>query len=411
MFDAETIRAQFPIFSRTVRGGKRLVYLDNAATTQRPQGVIDELVKAYTTHNANIHRGVHTLSEEATVLFEESRKATQQFVGARIPTEIIFTKSTTESINLVAQAWARPRLKAGDEILLTEMEHHANLIPWQRVAAQTGVVLRFIPVLPEGTFDLRNLSRLLTEKTKLVALVHASNFLGTLNDLTEITKRARGFEVPILLDAAQSAAHLPLHVQKLKVDFLTCSAHKLYGPFGVGILYMKDIHHEACEPFLTGGHMIKEVQFDSATYAEVPDLFEAGTQAIAEVIALQSAFTFIQDIGWESLAEHEKDVTQYLLQQLTDAGAVVHGRQTTEHRVGVVSFSVPSIHAHDLATVVDQSEGVAIRSGHHCVQPLHRKMGLTDSARASIGVYNTRDDVDALMRGIATARKILQVAQ
>ncbi len=403
----DSLIKDFPIFNRKVGSGKDLVYLDNAATTQKPQVVVDALVDYYQNHNANIHRGVHTLSEEATERYEAVRGKVQKFIGARLPSEIIFTSGTTEAINLVSYTWGRQNINAGDEILLTEMEHHANLIPWQILAKEKQAVLRFIPVTEHGLLDFRNLTALLNEKTKLVAMVHASNFLGTLNDLSPIVKRAKKLGVPVLLDAAQSAPHLPLNVQKLGVDFLAFSAHKMLGPTGVGVLYIKDNIAQGMAPFLTGGGMIKKVSYDKTEFQTPPHRFEAGTPNIAGVIGLGAALDYLEKVGFENLLAHERELVRYLLEKLGEIGGVtVYGSRELELKVGVVSFSVVGIHSHDLATLADE-QGVAIRSGHHCAQPLHQKMGINESARASFYLYNSSEDVDRLIEAIKKARKLL----
>ena len=387
-----------------------MVYLDNAATTQKPQVVIDAVTDFYTQHNANIHRGVHALAEESTEMYEAVRKQTQDFLHARLSSEIIFTKGTTESVNLVAFTWGREHIHEGDEILLTEMEHHAQLVPWQVLAKEKGATLRFIPVTADGMLDLRNLKGYLTEKTKLVALVHASNFLGTLNDLAPIMKRAKQLEVPVLVDAAQSAPHVKLNVQKMGCTFLALSAHKMMGPTGVGVLYVKQEVLQEMPPFLTGGSMISRVALEESTYQDAPQRFEAGTPNIAGVIGFGAALTYLQGIlETTDLLAHEQELVAYAMEQFTEIGGVtIYGPSDPQHRVGVVSFSVDGIHSHDLATIADE-QGVAIRSGHHCVQPMHDILGITDSARASFYLYNTKEDVDVLIESILAARKIFSV--
>lgn len=403
----QSIKADFPILSREVAGGKSLVYLDNAATTQKPQVVIDALVNYYSQHNANIHRGVHTLSEESSQIYEDGRVAVQKFIGARLPSEIIFTKNTTEAINLVAYAWGRSHLREGDEILVSEMEHHANLIPWQILAQEKGASLRLIPVTPEGRLDLRNIKGLITEKTKLLAVVHASNFLGTINDLDELTKLAKQNGTLVLIDAAQSAPHLPLNVQKLRADFLAFSSHKMLGPLGIGVLYIRDDIQSQMPPFLTGGGMIKKVDFLEASFAASPEKFEAGTPDVAGVAGFTAALSYLESVGLEKILAHERQLVDLLLAEFEGMPEVtVYGPQNSRERVGVVAFSVAGIHSHDLATILDE-EGVAVRSGHHCVQPLHRKWDLTDSTRASFYLYNSEEDVSRLLSGIKRAQSLL----
>lgn len=393
--------------SRKVAGDQPLVYLDNAATTQKPQVVIEAMVEFYSKHNANIHRGVHTLSEEASQIYEDVRVQAQHFLGARLPSEIIFTKNTTESINLVAYSWGRANIAEGDEILVSEMEHHANLIPWQILAREKGAKLRFIPVTKEGHLDLRNIKGLLTEKTKLLAVVHASNFLGTLNDLDELTKMARQQGTKVLIDAAQSAPHIPINVQKLRADFLAFSAHKMLGPMGVGVLYIKSECQDSMNPFLTGGGMIRKVDFNETTFANPPEKFEAGTPDVAGVMAFGKAIEYLTNVGLDNVLTHERSLVQFLIAKFEEMGDVaIYGPKTAEERVGVVSFSIKGIHSHDLATILDEN-GVAVRSGHHCVQPLHRKFCINDSTRVSFYLYNSKEDVNRLVEGIKRARALM----
>ena len=407
MFDPRTITADFPLLSRTVRDGKSIHYLDNAATTQKPQVVIDSLTDFYSQHNGNIHRGVHTLSEEATEMFEGARSKVQKFIGARLPSEIVFTSGTTHGINLVAFSWGRANIKAGDEIVLTEMEHHANLIPWQILAKETGAVLKFIPMGTDFLLDLRNLKGIITEKTKLVCVVHASNFIGTLNDLDEITRRAREVGAKVLVDCAQSAPHLAINVQKLRADFLTFSSHKLLGPMGAGVLYIESETAKDMPPFMTGGGIIDEVSFQESTFQEPPARFEPGTPPVADIIGMGVAIDYLNNFDMSQVLEHERELVKYLFEKFDEIGDItIFGTRDLSKRIGVVAFESKGIHSHDLATVSDEG-GVAIRSGQHCVQALHKKLGLADSARASFYLYNTREDVDALIEGILKARKIL----
>lgn len=406
MLNTESLRKDFPVLTRQVRSGQDLVYFDNAATTQKPQVVIDAVRDYYSQTNANIHRAIHELGEEATEQYEAVRSQTQQLLGAQLPSEIIFTAGTTESINLVAYAWGRINIIAGDEILLSEMEHHANLVPWQQLARETGAKLRFIPVTEEGELDLRNIKGLLTNKTKLLAVVHASNFLGTLNELDELTKLAKKRGAAVLIDAAQSVPHHAVKVNKLRADFLAFSAHKMCGPTGVGVLYVTSERYSQMQPFLTGGSMIKKVDFENSTFADPPQQFEAGTPNIAGVIGFGAALTYLGQFEEGEILRHEQELVAYALKRFEELGSVcVYGPCDPQKRVGVLAFSVEGIHSHDLATVLDEN-GVAIRSGHHCVQPMHRKLGVNDSARASFYLYNTKDEVDTMIEAIAVAKRL-----
>jgi cysteine desulfurase/selenocysteine lyase len=403
--DVEAIRKDFPILSRTVHG-RPLVYLDNAATTQKPQAVIDALVHYYQTYNANIHRGLHTLSEEATARYEEVRVKTAQFVGATSYESIVFTRNTTESINLVAHAWGRRNLKTGDEIVLTVMEHHSNLIPWQLLAKATGAQLRFVDIDDEGRLVWGDVERLIGDRTKLVAVTHMSNVLGTINPVREIAELAHRHGALVLIDGAQSVPHLPVDVAELDCDFLAFSAHKMLGPTGVGVLYARPELLKEMDPFLGGGEMIARVTLEDATWNDVPWKYEAGTPNIADVIAFGAAIEYLQGLGMEAVRAHEKELAAYALERLSAIpGLVIHGPRDPEARGGVISFNYGDLHPHDLGQVLDYQHSVAVRAGHHCAQPLMRRLGCVATARASFYVYNTREEIDALVEGVNDAAR------
>ena len=402
--DVQRTRADFPILSRTVHG-KPLVYLDNAATTQKPRQVIDAFVNYYSRYNANIHRGIHTLAEEATAAYEAVRERTARFIGAPGPRTIVFTRNTTESINLFANAWGRARLAPGDRILLSEMEHHSNLVPWQLLAKATGAALAFIPITDDGRLRLEELDKLLTTRTKLVSITHMSNVLGTINPIERIVERAHARGALVFVDAAQSVPHLPLDVRRLGCDALAFSAHKMLGPTGVGVLYAREELLESMEPFLGGGEMISDVQLTSATWNEIPWKFEAGTPNIADVIAFGEALAYLERIGLEAIRAHERGLTTYALKRLGDIdGITLYGPGGNgEDRGGVVSFNLEGLHPHDVGTVLD-AEGVAIRAGHHCAKPLMRRLGVAATARASVYLYNTPEEIDRLVEAIKAAQ-------
>jgi len=403
MLDVTRIRQDFPILSRTVHG-KPLVYLDNAATTQKPKQVIEALTRYYRESNANIHRGIHTLAEEATAAYEAVREQTARFINAPSSRSIVFTRNATEAINLVAHAWGRKFLKAGDQILLSEMEHHANLVPWQLLAKATGASLAFIPITDDGRLRLEELDRLLTPVTKLVALTQMSNVLGTINPIGEIVGRARRHGAFVLVDAAQSAPHMAIDVQALGCDALVFSAHKMLGPTGVGVLYAKEAALEAMDPFLGGGEMISDVQLTSATWNEIPWKFEAGTPNIADVIAFGEALAYLERVGMDQVRAHEQELTAYAMARLRELdGITLYGPSSTEERGGIVSFNLEGLHPHDVGTVLD-SEGIAIRAGHHCAKPLMRRLGVAATARASFYLYNTREETDRLIEGLRAAQ-------
>jgi cysteine desulfurase/selenocysteine lyase len=401
--DVTHIRKDFPILDRTVHG-KPLVYLDNAATTQKPRQVLEALAGYYTRSNANIHRGLHTLSEEATAAYEAARERTARFVGAPSARGIVFTRNATESINLFANAWGRTRLAPGDEILLTEMEHHSNLVPWQLLAKATGASLAFLGITDDGRLKLENLAGRLTRRTKLVAVTQMSNVLGTINPVAEIARAAHAAGALVFVDAAQSAPHLPLDVRQLGCDALALSAHKMLGPTGVGVLYAREELLESMEPFLGGGEMISDVQLTSATWNEIPWKFEAGTPNIADVIAFGEALAYLERLGMEHVRAHERELGAYALTRLRELrGVTLYGPPAGPDRGGVVSFNLEGLHPHDVGTVLD-AEGVAIRAGHHCAKPLMRRLGVAATARASFYIYNTTDEVDRLMDALRSAQ-------
>jgi len=401
--DVERLRRDFPILAQPIRG-KPLIYLDNAATSQKPRSVIDAVSRFYSSENANIHRGVHYLSEQATAAYDAVRARVASFLNAASTAEIVFTRGTTEGINLVAQSWARNRLQPGDEILITEMEHHSNIVPWQLVAGQTGAVVRAIPITDAGELELASFDRLLTERTRLLALTHLSNALGTINPVHWMVARARERGIVTLVDGAQSAPHLPVDVQALGCDFFACSGHKLFGPTGVGVLYGRAELLEAMPPWHGGGDMIETVTVERSTYAPPPARFEAGTPMIAEVIGLGAALDYIEGVGRAAIGSWEEDLLGYATDRVRELDGVrLIG--TAREKAAVLSFVVEGVHPHDVGAVLDD-EGIAIRAGHHCAQPLMRRLGLSATARASFSFYNTRDEVDALVRGLQRVQAV-----
>jgi cysteine desulfurase/selenocysteine lyase len=403
--DVAAIRADFPILTRTVRGGNSLVYLDSAASSQKPKQVIDALADYYTRYNANVHRGIHTLSEEATDEYEHARRKIQKFINAEHPEELIFVRNTTEAINLVAYSYGR-RIKEGDEILLSEMEHHSNLVPWQLLADRAGAHLKFLPLHDDGTIDMEALPGLLSERTKIVAVAHMSNVLGTINPVEEIIRQAHAVGAVVLLDAAQSVPHMPVDVQALGADFIAFSGHKMLGPMGVGVLYGRRRLLEEMPPFLGGGNMIMLVELEKSTYNELPDKFEAGTPDAGGAIALGVAVDYLSKVGMENIRRHERDITDYAIEVLMGLDDLaLYGPKAADARGGVLAFNLGDVHPHDLGTLLDR-EGVAIRAGHHCCQPLMRRLGQVATARASFYLYNTREEVDALADALVKSRAI-----
>jgi cysteine desulfurase/selenocysteine lyase len=402
-FDPARLRADFPILATTAHG-KPLVYLDNAATSQKPRAVVDRLVRYYTTENANVHRGVYDLSERATAEYEKAREKARAFLNAATTREIIFVRGTTEGINLVASSWGRPRLQPGDEVLVSAMEHHSNIVPWQLVCEERGAVLRVIPMNRRGELLLDDFARLLSDRTRIVAVAHVSNSLGTINPVAEIVRLAHARGVPVLVDGAQAAPHLKIDVRELGADFYTVSGHKMFGPTGIGVLYGKTEWLETMPPYQGGGDMIKSVAFAKTTYADLPSRFEAGTPHIAGAIGLGAAIDYLGSLDWPAVAAHERDLLSYATARLRDIpGVQLVG--TAAHKASVVSFVVGGVHAHDVGTIVDQ-EGVAIRTGHHCTQPVMDFFGIPATARASFAFYNTRADVDALVAALGKVRKV-----
>ena len=409
-FDAHAIAKDFPILDRTIRDGKRLVYLDSGATSQKPSVVINAESDFYRLHNAAVHRGAHQLAEEATDAYEGAREIVATFLNASVD-EIVFTKNATESLNLISYAMGnaapgnRFHLKAGDSIVVTEMEHHANLIPWQQLAARTGATLKWFTVTDDGRLDLSHMNSVIDEKTKVVALTHQSNVLGTINPLEAITKRAHEVGAVVVLDACQSVPHMKTDVKKLDIDFLAFSGHKAVGPTGIGVFWGRAELLAELPPFLTGGSMIENVTMESATWAPAPKKFEAGVPNMAQAVGLGAALTYLTGIGMDNIHKHEISLTKYLLEGLsaiTDLRII--GPKTTELRGGVVSFTLGDIHPHDLGQYLD-SQGIAVRTGHHCAWPLTRKLGVPATTRASVYLYNTTDDLDALIVGVQGAQK------
>ncbi len=401
--DVERVREDFPILASLVRG-KPLVYLDNAATTQKPQTVIDAITRFYSAENANIHRGVHYLSERATVAFDAVRTHVATFLNAPSSRQIVFTRGTTEAINLVAQSYGRSVLGPEDEILITGMEHHSNIVPWQLIAEATGATVRAVPITDAGELDLDAFDRLLNARTRLVAVVHLSNALGTINPVRELADRAHSRGVPLLIDGAQSAAHLGVDVQALDCDFFACSGHKLYGPTGVGVLYGREELLERMPPWQGGGDMIASVTLERSTWAPVPAKFEAGTPMIADVIGLGAALDYVESVGLPAIASWEDELLAYATARVSEiAGVRLIG--TAQRKASVLSFVVDGVHPHDVGAVLDD-EGVAIRTGHHCAQPIMQRFGVPATARASFAFYNTMSEVDALVRGLHRVRAV-----
>lgn len=402
MLDIEDIRKEFPILESRIYN-KPLVYLDNAATTQKPQCVIDAISNVYTTMNANVHRGVHHLSQVATTAMEESRETVRKFIGAEHSHEIIFTRGTTESINLVASSFGGTFLKAGDEVIISTMEHHSNIVPWQLLQARSGIKIRVIPLTDNCRLDIEAYKQLFNENTRLVSIAHVSNVLGATNPIKEIIEIAHSHNVPVLIDGAQSIPHKKIDVKELDADFLAFSGHKVYGPTGVGVLYGKEKWLDAMQPYHGGGEMIKSVRFNKTTFNELPYKFEAGTPDYVGIIALGKALEWTSRLGIENIAAHEHELTMYALEQLSRIPAL---RIFGEPDGSAISFLIGDIHPADLGTILDRL-GIAIRTGHHCAQPLMDYLGIPGTARASFAVYNTKEEIDILMQGIERAVKML----
>ncbi len=402
-FNVEQIRKDFPILRRTVNG-KPLIYLDNAATAQKPQVVIDALRQYYETDNANIHRGVHELSVRATDAYEKARTKVQRFIGAGRSEEIIFVRNTTEAINLVAQAYARPKLQSGDEIVLTAMEHHSNIVPWQILCEQTGARLRVVPINDNGELLLDEYEKIVGQRPKIVAIAHVSNALGTINPVEQMITTAHHHGAVVLVDGAQAVPHMKVDVRALDCDFFAFSGHKLYGPTGIGVLYGKKDLLESMSPYQGGGDMIKAVSFEKTIYNDLPFRFEAGTPNIAGSIAFGTALDYVSKIGLDKMGAHEAALLDYATNLMSEISEV-RFIGTAQRKLSVLSFVVDGVHAHDVGTILDQ-QGIAVRTGHHCAQPVMERFGLTATARASIGLYNTKDEIDALVAGV---RKVVEV--
>jgi cysteine desulfurase/selenocysteine lyase len=408
VYDVERLREDFPILKRDVHPGVPLVYLDNAATSQKPLTVIQAMDEFYRRSNANIHRGIHVLAEESTAMVESARQRVARFVNAEDPRQIIFTRNASESINLVAYSWGRANLGNDDVVVLTEMEHHSNLVPWQILASERNLRLEFIPIDDQGMLDMDAYLELLELKPRLVGFTHMSNVLGTINPAAEIIRLAHQAGAIALVDGAQSVPHFPVDVQALDADFLAFSSHKMCGPTGIGVLYGRKALLEAMPPFLGGGDMIKRVRLRSFTPNELPYKFEAGTPAIAEAIGLGAAVDYLGQVGMQAIAEHEQRLVAYAMERLEEVpGVHVYG-PPAEFRGGVTSFTVADIHPHDVSQILD-NDGVAIRAGHHCAMPLHEKYGLPATARASYYLYNTAEEVDKLIDGLYTVRKVFSM--
>ncbi|TGM65501.1 cysteine desulfurase [Leptospira levettii] len=404
--DPYQLRKDFPILSQTMPNGKPLVYLDNGATSQKPLRVIQATNDYYAKENANIHRGVYYLSQHATELFERTRIKTSHFFQAQCAKAIIFTRGTTDAINLVAQTYGRVNVSEGDEIVLSVQEHHSNLVPWQMLAREKKAFLKFIPILPDTTYDLSKLGEIITKRTKIVAISQMSNVTGTVHDLRKIIDRARQVGAKVLVDGAQAACHMPIHLVDLDVDFYAFSAHKMLGPTGVGVLFGKEEILEAMPPWLGGGDMIESVELESSTYAALPAKLEAGTPNIAGVIGFSHALDYLQKVGMQNIKNHERMLTEYALERFHKIGGLtLYGTEDLDKRGGVISFTLDGIHPHDVGSILDE-EGVAIRVGHHCCQPLMKQFQIPGTCRASFYFYNTKEDIDVLIKSIEKVKSI-----
>ncbi|WP_132058963.1 aminotransferase class V-fold PLP-dependent enzyme [Halorussus amylolyticus] len=405
-FDVERIREDFPILEREVNDGQQVVYLDNGATTQKPNQVIDAMSEYYRTYNANVHRGIHQLSQEASIAYEEAHDTVADFIGADGREEVVFTKNTTEAENLVAYAWGLNELGPGDEVVLTEMEHHASLVTWQQIGRKTGADVKFIPVTDNGYLDMAAARDLVTDDTEMVSAVHVSNTLGTINPAEELADLAHDHDAYVFLDGAQAVPTRPVDVKDLDADFYAFSGHKMVGPTGIGCLYGKKEILEEMEPYLYGGDMIRKVTFEETTWNDLPWKFEAGTPNIAEAIGLAVAVEYLEDIGMSNVQRHEERLAGYALERMAELDDIeVYGPTDARDRGGLVSFNLDGVHAHDLASIMND-HGVAIRAGDHCTQPLHDKLGIAASARASFYIYNTTDEIDALLEAVDDARQL-----
>jgi cysteine desulfurase/selenocysteine lyase len=402
-FSITDIRSLFPILREKIRG-RNLVYLDNAATTQKPEAVIAELDRYYRHVNSNIHRGVHFLSEEATAAYESVRRKTQRFLNAASEKEIIFVRGTTEAINLVAASFGAMSVHAGDEVLISGMEHHSNIVPWQMLAERVGARLRVVPITDSGEIELEEFARMLGPRTRIVAVTHVSNALGTINPVRQLIRLAHDHGVPVLIDGAQAIAHQRVDVRELDCDFYTLSAHKMYGPTGFGVLYGKEALLRAMPPYQGGGDMIRSVTFEKTLFAELPHKFEAGTPNIADGIGFGAALEFLESLDWTAVARHEHEVLAYATERISSIqGVRVIG--TAREKAGVVSFVMDDIHPHDIGTILDQ-EGIAVRTGHHCAQPVMARFGIPATVRASLALYNTKSEIDALVQGIQKVKEV-----
>ena len=404
MFDFKTIIKDFPILNRKINE-KKLIYFDNAATSQKPKVVIDALSNFYSNTNANIHRGVHTLSMESTYLYDEAKDKIAEFINAPNSNSIIFTRGTTESLNLIADSWGQSNLKEPDNIVITELEHHSNIVPWQELIKKTKSKLKYIPINSDGTLNLTNINNIITKNTKIVSITHVSNGIGTINNIKEIINIAKSNGATTIIDAAQSAPHMPLDVADLDCDFLTFSGHKMLAPTGIGVLYEKKELLESMPPYQKGGDMILEVTYDKSTWNEIPFKFEAGTPNIAGAIGLSAATKYLMEIGMQNIREHEIEITKYAYNNLMNIdGIEILGPENIDIRAGLISFNIPDIHPHDLGTFLD-SKGIAIRTGHHCAMPLIKKLGSHSSARASFYIYNTNKEIDKFTEEINNSIK------
>lgn len=397
--DPQKIRADFPVLQREVRPGVPLVYLDSAATSQKPDAVLSALGSYYRLHNANVHRGIHTLAQEATALYEGARRKVAAFINAASAREVIFTRNASEAINLVAHSWGRARLKVGDRLLLTEMEHHSNLVPWQMLSAERGLKIDIIPITADGVLDLAEADKLLALAPRLLAFTHMSNVLGTINPVAELCRRAHAAGAVVLVDGAQSVPHFAVDVQALGADFYVFSSHKMCGPTGIGVLWGREALLDAMPPFLGGGDMISSVQLREFTPAALPHKFEAGTPAIAEAAGLGAAVDYLQAVGIESIHAYEAELTEYVLERLSEVPGLTLYGPPAAGRGGVAAFTLKGVHAHDVAQVLDGS-GVAVRAGMHCTMPLHARLGVSATARASFYLYNTTSEIDVLVAGL-----------
>ena len=404
MIDVQNIRKDFPILERKINGSQ-LVYLDNAATTQKPRQVIESLVNYYENSNANVHRGVHSLSMEATDLFEEAREKVSSFINSETSQSLIWTRNASESLNLIVHTWAKANLNSGDEIVLTPMEHHSNLVPWQEIARENDAKIVFIPMDENGELDLKDIDQIVNVNTKIISAVHMSNALGTINPVEELTKIAHSVGAKMVVDGAQSVPHMPTDVQEIDCDFLVFSGHKMLGPTGIGCLYVKMDVLETMEPFLTGGEMVLQVTYEKASWADLPMKFEAGTPNIADAIGLGAAVDYLNEIGMANIHEYEQDLTSYALQKfklVEEEGITLYGPKEASKRGGILSFTTGEVHPHDLGTLLDQ-RGIAVRTGHHCAMPLVKSLGVAATARASFYIYNTFDEIDCLVEGLLDA--------